>query len=331
MILISYGTRPEYIKVKSLIMNLNNVKTLFTGQHTTLIGEHSRTYSIEITSMCENRLNDIICSILKHSYVFKDINYVLVQGDTTSALAVALSAFNHGVKVIHLEAGLRTHDINDPYPEEMNRQLISRIATINLCPTENNKQNLINEQSRGQIFVTGNTGLDNIDPSGCTYENIVIITMHRRDNIDLMHEWFTEINNIAGIYKDLKFVFPIHPSPAVRKHKHLLTNVDVIEPITHGEMIGLLKRCKFVISDSGSLGCEENAFLHKKAIVPRKKTERPETLGTTSFLCEKPSMLLPLVEKINNDYIVDSSIVCPYGSGNSWKTIKEIFTKLEIC
>lgn len=328
MILISYGTRPEYIKVKSLIMHFNNVKTLFTGQHTTLIGEHSPSYSIEISSTCENRLNDIVCSILKHSYVFKDIEYVLVQGDTTSAMAVALSAFNHGIKVIHLEAGLRTYDINDPYPEELNRQIISRIASIHLCPTEQNKQNLMNEHTHGQIFVTGNTGIDNIDKSGCTYENIVLITMHRRDNIDIMHEWFTEINKVATIYKDIKFIFPMHPNTQIRKHKHLLTNVEVIEPVSHDEMIGLLKRCKFCVSDSGGIA-EESSFLSKKVIVCRRKTERPETLGISSFMCLKPSLLLSEVEKINNDYVVNSP--CPYGDGNSWVKIREVFIKLGIC
>lgn len=129
MLLICYGTRPEYIKVKSLIETLSNTLTLFTGQHTNLIKEHQPTYSLQIENISNNRLNDIIASILKYTHIFQNVEYVLVQGDTTSALAVALSAFNNGIKVIHLEAGLRTNISNDPFPEEMNRQLITRIAT----------------------------------------------------------------------------------------------------------------------------------------------------------------------------------------------------------
>lgn len=125
----------------------------------------------------ENRLNNIMCNILKNTHIFTGINKVLVQGDTTTALAIAISAFNNGLKVIHLEAGLRSNDLKDPYPEEANRQLISRIADIHLCPTEFNKENLLKENVKGQIYVTGNTGLDNISKDGCEYGNQVLITM----------------------------------------------------------------------------------------------------------------------------------------------------------
>jgi UDP-N-acetylglucosamine 2-epimerase len=149
-------------------------------------------YTLEINSTAyKNRLNEIVINILKHTHIFENIEYVLVQGDTTTALAMALSAFHHNKKVIHLEAGLRTHNIEDPFPEEANRQMISRLAQIHLCPTELNKQNLLEEGIKeSNIFVVGNTGLDNIDRSNCVYENKVLITLHRRNNLPIMDRWF---------------------------------------------------------------------------------------------------------------------------------------------
>jgi len=129
-ILICYGTRPEYIKVKSLIDHVPNIETLCVYQHTDLLNHvENPTFAIKINEITNNRLNNIIISILS-SVSFDNISYVLVQGDTTTALALALSAFNNNVKVIHLEAGLRTYDKNNPYPEEINRQIISKIADV---------------------------------------------------------------------------------------------------------------------------------------------------------------------------------------------------------
>lgn len=331
--LVCFGTRPEYIKVKSLIDNLPYIKTLFTGQHVDLIkhvvDDLQINYKIVINDQTDNRLNDIICSILKHNYIFKNIDYVIVQGDTASAFAVALAAFNCQKKVIHLEAGLRTHNIHDPYPEELNRQLISRIANIHLCPTEQNKQNLINEQIHLQsdIYVVGNTGLDNLNTNNCNYTNKVLITMHRRDNVELIEEWFKCFEQIAIKYSDLEFILPLHPNPDIRKHAHLLKHVHTIEPLKHEKMIFLLKQTRFVISDSGGLQ-EEASFFKKKIIVCRKTTERPETLNITSIMCKEPNQLSNIVDKMYNDYIVDSNTICPYGDGAAWKKIDLILKSI---
>jgi UDP-N-acetylglucosamine 2-epimerase (non-hydrolysing) len=227
-ILICFGTRPEFIKVKSLIDNLKNIKTCFTGQHKDLLKNIKVDYELNMDdNISENRLNNIMANIFKYSYIFDDIDYVLVQGDTTTACAIALSAFNHGKKIIHLEAGLRSCDLKDPFPEEMNRQVISRIADIHLCPTEFNKQNLEKENVSGKIYVVGNTGLDNIDKSGCEYGNQVLITMHRRDNHEIMDKWFEEIEKIANKYPEIEFMIPLHPNPNVQKHKHIFNKEDV--------------------------------------------------------------------------------------------------------
>lgn len=327
MLLICYGTRPEYIKVRSLIEHIKDSVSLFTGQHETLIGEHTPTFTITIENESTNRLNNIVSSILKHPEIFKNISYVLVQGDTTSAFAIALSAFHCGIPIIHLEAGLRTY-MHDPYPEEMNRCMISKIATYHLCPTSSNKQNLLNEKINPQhIFISGNTGLDNIEPNNITYDDCVLITMHRRENLESLFDWFVALNSIARKYPHINFIFPMHPNPIITQYRYLLTNVNVIEPLNHVSMINLLKKVKLIISDSGGLQ-EEASYLNKKIIVCRKTTERPETLGHSSFLCISPFHLSELVDyHINTPEIL---FECPYGNGHAWKNIISIFTELKI-
>lgn len=318
-LLICFGTRPEYIKVRSLIENME-VKTMFTGQHINLLKGVKVDYRIKIEDKTRNRLNDIVSSIMSRSDIFEEVTDVLIQGDTTSAMAVALSAFHNKCRVIHLEAGLRTHDIHDPFPEEMNRQLISRMATINLCPTEWNKENLRREGVSGKIVVVGNTGLDNIEKEGCNYGSTVLITMHRRDNHAMMKEWFQTISKIAKKYEDLEFIIPIHPNPNVMKHIDKLEGVTVIEPIPHNKLIKILKEVRFVISDSGGLQ-EEASYLNKKIIVCRRGTERPESMGTHSILCKYPNELEAIVEEIHNNYEIEKE--CPYGDGKAWKKIKD--------
>jgi len=250
-ILICFGTRPEYIKVKSLIDNLQNAKTCFTGQHKDLLKNINIDYKLSMNKeLSENRLNNIFSNILSYN-IFDDTEYVMVQGDTSTACAIALSAFNHGKKIIHLEAGLRSGNLKDPYPEEMNRQVIGRLADIHLCPTEFNKENLLKENVSGKIHVVGNTGLDNISKEGCEYNNQVLITMHRRDNHHNMDKWFEELEKLANKYSDIEFMIPLHPNPNVQKHKDIFKKVKVVEPMSHNDLVEYVKKCKFVISDSG--------------------------------------------------------------------------------
>lgn len=328
MFLICFGTRPEYIKVKSLIDNLTNIKTCFTGQHKDLLEGIKIDIRLDNFELTSNRLNDIIINTLQNSKIFNGIKYVIVQGDTTTAFSIALSAFNNKIKVIHLEAGLRTYDINDPYPEELNRQLISRIANIHLCPTELNKQNLIFEGIKDNIYVTGNTGLDNIDKKNIFYGNKVIITLHRRDNHHNINEWFKTLEKIANNNSDLEFILPIHPNPNVQKYRYIFNKVKVIEPVSHSTMINLLKECKFIISDSGGIQ-EEASFLNKKIIICRNFTERPEVLKSEhGILCNLPSKLEELFNKMKEDYIIDKP--CPFGDGFAYKKIVNILKNLNL-
>jgi len=320
-ILICFGTRPEYIKVKSLIDNLSNIKTCFTGQHVDLLKDIEVDYKLTMNQeLSENRLNNIFSNILAYN-IFDDIDYVMVQGDTSTACAMALSAFNYGKKIIHLEAGLRSGNLKDPFPEEMNRQVIGRLTNIHLCPTEFNKENLVRENVSGEIHVVGNTGLDNISKGDCEYNNQVLITMHRRDNHHNMHKWFGEIEKIANKYPEIEFKVPLHPNPNVQKHKDIFKRVKVVEPMSHSNLIEYVKKCKFVISDSGGLQ-EECSYLNKKIIVCRKTTERPESIGIHSFMCGEPEALEVLIDTINKNYKVDAK--CPYGNGKSWEKIINI-------
>ena len=325
MILLAYGTRPEYIKIKPLIhefdINGFQYKTLFTGQHKDLLKEQIVDYQIDIPEDTNNRLDNIIKSTMNvFDWILDDITHVLVQGDTTSVLAVALSAFNHGIKVIHLEAGLRTYDKQNPYPEETNRRIVSTIADVHLCPTLANVNNLLNEKIEGNIFHVGNTVLDNLLPykDRCDYTNKVLITMHRRENHDWMDKWFQEINKLAKFHTNLEFILPLHPNPNVQKHKHLLTHVNVVEPMSHDELLNLLIKTRLVITDSGGIQ-EECSFFNKKCLTCRKVTERPEALGQSTFMVEAPYDLVEVFMKHVDDYEINYD--CPFGDGKASEKI----------
>jgi len=322
MILLCFGTRPEWLKIKPLIKSLNNYQLLFTGQHPDLLKNIKVDYKITIRGN-SNRLDQLISDCLLQ---FPEGNFdsVLVQGDTASAFACAVAAFNRKKKIYYLEAGLRSYNLDHPYPEEGYRQMISRISDVNLCPTELSFNNLVNEKVNGNHYIVGNTVLDNLLPykDKCEYTNKVLVTLHRRENHHWMDKWFIEINNLAKENPNLEFILPIHPNPNVQKHKHLLTNINVIDPLMHSELLDILVKCKFVISDSGGLQ-EEGSFFNKKVIVCRKTTERPEGLDTGHLImCETPNSLNKHFGNINKNYYISNK--CPYGDGKSSFKIKKI-------
>jgi UDP-N-acetylglucosamine 2-epimerase len=335
-LLIVFGTRPEYLKIKPLVEELGKRKlefyTAFTSQHKDIVPND---FPISVTlpepQAVGNRLVAVLAmTTFNLSQVLEanpQIKYVLVQGDTTSALAGALAAMNNKREVIHLEAGLRTFDTENPYPEEFNRLLISKMSSFHFCPTEMNEKNLRHEKTNGRTFVVGNTILDTLTQylPEVEYNNQIIITLHRRENHDKIDIWFKEINRLAKIYDDYEFILPLHPNPNVQKHKDILTNVKVIPPLDHTEFIKKLVKCKMVISDSGGIQ-EECSFFKKKVIVCRKVTERPESVGTTSILCSDPEKLVSLFAL--NNYKTDmSDVICPYGDGTSSKQIVDIFER----
>ena len=326
MILISFGTRPEYIKVKPLLDAFKgniDYKLLLVGQHTDLLSDVTEEYISVSVEDGPNRLDSIVSSLLNNDDIFEGVDAVLVQGDTTSALSLALAAFHRQKKIIHLEAGLRTYDLDNPYPEEFNRQAISRMSSINLCPTLESHDNLAAEKVPGACYVVGNTVLDNIVHIEPKYTNKVVVTMHRRENHDLIPEWFSILDKVAQEKKDLEFILPIHPNPNVNKHRDILKHVKVVDAMQHDEFTKLLSECKFVITDSGGLQ-EESSFFRKKCIVCRKTTERIEGMGVFSFLCMGTEDLPGLISWVDDDHIPHEDEECPYGDGQSAKTICKI-------
>ena len=287
-IMVCFGTRPEVIKLAPVIDALSSREisfmTVFTGQHESLFDDVASLIPLPDVScdiMEEGQSpSDVMSRILSrmpHYYDRFKPKIVVVQGDTTTAAAVALSAYYHGLPVGHVEAGLRTHDLSAPFPEELNRQLIARIAQLNWAPTSKARENLKAEGCDG-IIVTGNTVIDS-----CLQRNLkvkygdkVLVTLHRRENFgEKMASLFRQVEQFARENPQLEFIFPMHPNPQVMKHRNLLEAVVVVDPLNYDDLLELLSKVRFVISDSGGIQ-EECAAFQKKVLVCRKKTERPE-------------------------------------------------------
>jgi UDP-N-acetylglucosamine 2-epimerase (non-hydrolysing) len=333
-IAICFGTRPEIIKLAPVISELKKqgipYKTIFTGQHKELYEDvkfliDEPDYRLEIMKHNQS-LNDILSSIsLKLPAILKEIDakLLIVQGDTSTVLTAALVAFHEKIKVGHVEAGLRTHDIYNPYPEEANRQLVSRIAHFNWAPTNNSKQNLLNEGIQN-VSTTGNTVIDTCQSFDfpILYKKKILITLHRRENFGVpMEKMFREIEELAKENPQFEFIFPMHPNPHVQKLKPLLSSVKIIDPLGYKEMIELLSSCFCVISDSGGIQEECGAF-NKRILVCRTTTERPE--GVTAGFAK----LIGTEIKSNFDWVTNPTPwegENPYGSGKaSQKIVEEI-------
>lgn len=322
-ILAVFGTRPEYLKIKSVVeASKNKIKTLFVGQHTNIINFGTSDYYIDIENSCSNRLNSIFEQIFKKiESIISEFDAILIQGDTATVAATAMVAYHLRKKIIYLESGLRTYDLDNPFPEEGYRQMVSRIADINLCPTKLSAKNLKKEKVKGSIYITGNTSLDNLIQykKNTSYQNKILITLHRNENLPIIKFWLSEIDKLAEKYKDIEFVYPVHPNPSIKNEAENCKYIKKIEPLQHSELLDILKDCKFVITDSGGIQ-EEACFLNKKIIVCRKTTERPEGIHSGHiYICEKPESLKHHFLKINNDFLISKK--CPYGNGKSAKKI----------
>lgn len=318
-ILAVYGTRPEYLKIKPVVEKSNDkIKTCFIKQHTNIIDFGKSDFSIEIENTCTNRLNSIFSQIfLKAEACFSEFDSILIQGDTATVAASALVAYHLKKKIIYLESGLRTYDLDNPYPEEGYRQMIARIADINLCPTKLSAKNLKKEKTKGEIYVVGNTSLDNLIEikKHTTYDNKILITLHRNENLQIINDWLVEIDKFAKKHKELEFIFPVHPNPIIVEASKKLTSITTCEPLQHNNLLNILKDVRFVVTDSGGIQ-EEGSFLNKKIIVCRKTTERPEGIESGHLiLCQHPKDFSSLAEIINSNYKIKKK--CPYGDGKS--------------
>jgi UDP-N-acetylglucosamine 2-epimerase (non-hydrolysing) len=324
MISIFYGTRPEYIKLYKLYTEMKNAnfecELVKVNQHTTLIEDCYFDRLVDITTTDTNRLNSIIQQTLNSKLFASNTTHVIVQGDTATSFGIALNAFHNKIKIIHIEAGLRTWDKENPYPEETYRKCISNMADVHFCVSELNKQILQNEKVNGTIHVVGNTVLDNLDTENVFYGNIVPITLHRRENKDRIEKILKAIDEVALNFKHLHFVYIKHPSINVDDD---FKNIFVMPPQSYPKMINLLKQSKFIITDSGGIQ-EEASFFKKRTIVVRKETERKEGLEIFSVLAFEPIYIRECIKDFDKYYEVSET--CPYGDG---KAVEKIIKTLK--
>jgi len=337
MILIAYGTRPEIIKLFPLVREFERqglpFKTLFSDQHLDLYNDvkdlmPEPDYFLKTADPPPQTLADSfcrMCSEFEKVVIGESFDLVIVQGDTTTACAIAAVSFYNETRVAHIEAGLRTYDLSSPFPEEANRRMISQVAYLNFAPTERAFLNLQKEGVRN-VFLTGNTIVDALDffNYGRSFSNTALITIHRRENHKQMRAIFNELNEAATNHPAIQFIFPIHPNPNVQKFRTLLKgdNLRVIEPVGYPEMLRYISDAGFIISDSGGLQ-EEAVYFGKKILIVRKNTERPETvesgLGKLVGLdiVENIGWALKPSDPPENN---------PFGEGDSCRKISEIIT-----
>lgn len=326
-ILIIYGTRPEYLKLKKII-ELGNFKSLHIKQHSDIINFGNPDFILDIENKTD-RLNSVFSNIFyKLPEIIKDFDSILIQGDTATVCASALCAFNLRKKIIYLESGLRTYDLENPFPEEGYRQMVARIADINLCPTELSKKNLLNEFIFKNIHVVGNTSLDNLleYKNKISYSNKILVTLHRNENIPIIHDWIKEIEKAANIFDNFEFIFPSHPNPIIKSAcDNICRKVKVTKSLEHSELLDILSNCRFVITDSGGIQ-EEASFLNKKTIVCRKYTERIEGIESGhSILCEDPILLIDKIDNIIENYKINK--ISPYGDGQSSERVLKLINE----
>lgn len=358
-VLSVFGTRPEAIKMAPLVLELQRHEEIeslvcITAQHREMLDSVmeqfglTADYDLDIMSKGQD-LTDITMRVLdKMRAVLREAkpDVVLVHGDTTTTFAGALAAFYEKIPVGHVEAGLRTFDRWSPFPEEMNRSLVGRIATLHFAPTASNEGNLKREAVAGSLYVTGNTVIDamaytvrgeqfaspelnEIDFDG---KRLIALTCHRRENYgEPMAQIFTAVATLAKRNPDILIVYPVHLSPIVREaaQKYLggIENVRLIEPLDAMDMHRLMAKSFFVMTDSGGIQ-EEAPALGKPVLVLRRETERPEAVeaGTVKLAGTKTDVILSLAQELLDSreaYDAMAKAVNPYGDGHACPRIAQ--------
>ena len=366
--MLVFGTRPEAIKMCPLVKEFQKRGDEFetivcvTGQHREMLDQVLKIFEvapdIDLNIMKQGQdLTDVTVRILTGMRdVFKECrpDVVLVHGDTTTSTAAALAAFYAQIPVGHVEAGLRTHNIYSPWPEEMNRQVTGRIAAYNFAPTPLSEKNLIEEKAMGKIYVTGNTVIDALhlvvnklktDAELAKEQDavllnagydvtrladgkkLVLITGHRRENFgDGFIRMVTAMKDLSEKYPEVDFVYPMHLNPNVRKPIHEVFGEDLsrpnfffIEPLQYLEFVHLMSKSTIVLTDSGGIQ-EEAPGLGKPVLVMRDTTERPEALeaGTVKLVGTDYDKIVSEVSALLDDaayYDTMSQAVNPYGDG----------------
>ena len=378
-VMLVFGTRPEAIKMCPLVKEFQKHPDEFetivcvTGQHREMLDQVLKIFDVtpdyDLNIMKQGQdLTDVTARVLTGLRdVFKECrpDVVLVHGDTTTSTAGALAAFYAQIPVGHVEAGLRTHNIYSPWPEEMNRQITGRIATYNFAPTPLSEQNLIAEKAHGNIYVTGNTVIDALhmvveklrtdatlakeqdkvlmdagyDVSRLAGgKKLVLITGHRRENFgDGFIRMVTAMKDLSEKYTDVDFVYPMHLNPNVRKPIHEVFGEDLsrpnfffIEPLQYLEFVHLMNKANIVLTDSGGIQ-EEAPGLGKPVLVMRDTTERPEALasGTVHLVGTDYDKIVGEVSTLLDDataYETMSKAVNPYGDGQACRRIVSVLS-----
>ncbi|SRR5579883_2459397 len=358
---IILGTRPEAIKLAPVIQVFQrsldfNLQVILTGQHREMVEQVMQlfhlqaNYDLEIMQPKQS-LSDITCRSLQGLEKLFQVNkpdIVLVQGDTTTAFAATLAAFYHKIPVGHVEAGLRTDDLFNPYPEEANRRLISQLTQLHFAPTPKACENLKNSGVLGEIHLTGNTVIDallNVAASapscnipGLEWDNyrVLLSTVHRRENWGQPLQGIAEgFLQILDKFPDTALLLPLHRNPIVREPlQNLLGNhprIFLTDPLDYGELVGAIMRSHLLLTDSGGLQ-EEAPSLGKPVLVLRDTTERPEavTAGTAKLVGTKPeNIVAAAVELLSQPaaYVAMANAINPFGDGHAAERILEIVKK----
>lgn len=377
-VMLVFGTRPEAIKMCPLIKefqkHIDEFETIVcvTGQHREMLDQVLTIFDVkpdyDLNIMKPGQdLYDVTARVLTGMRnVFRQCkpDVVLVHGDTTTSTAAALAAFYQQIPVGHVEAGLRTHNIYSPWPEEINRQITSRIATYNFSPTSLSEKNLLEEKLQGNIYVTGNTVIDALHMvieklksdnilakeqdkilASAGYDvnrlkegkKLVLITGHRRENFgDGFIRMVTAMKDLSKKYPNVDFVYPMHLNPNVRKpirevfddNLRDLSNFFFIEPLQYLEFVYLMEKSTIVLTDSGGIQ-EEAPGLGKPVLVMRDTTERPEALsnGTVHLVgtdYDKIMTEVSILLEDENAYAKMSQAVNPYGDGKACDRIVRI-------
>ena len=353
-----FGTRPEAIKMAPLALELQRREGLeslicVTAQHREMLDSVMSCFGIkadaDLNIMGKNQtLTDVTVRALKGlagCFAEFEPDLVLVHGDTSTTFSAALAAFYAKIPVGHVEAGLRTYDRYSPFPEEMNRCLVGRLATMHFAPTAKNADNLRREAVTGDIFVTGNTVIDamkyTVTGEGFTSpeltkvdfsKRVIAMTCHRRENYgEPMKNIFSAVRELALEHPEIEIVYPVHLSPIVRNaaNEHLagLSNVHLIEPLDAMDMHRLMSASYMVMTDSGGIQ-EEAPALGKPVLVLRKETERPEAVaaGTVKLSgVDRDDILRDANELLCSDEAYErmARAVNPYGDGNACARISD--------
>lgn len=357
-IMTIFGTRPEAIKMCPLVLELKKnknfeVKVCVTGQHKEMLDQVLTEFGIipdyNLNIMKTNQtLAEITSSILLElDLVLEQYkpDLVLVHGDTTTTYASALSCFYKGIKIGHVEAGLRTWNIYSPFPEEFNRKSVSIVSDFHFAPTESSKKNLLGEGINNErIFVTGNTVIDALkttvkedysseDIKWASDSKIILLTAHRRENWGKpLKNIFSAVNEITKEFDDVKVIYPMHLNPKVRELALEVLGknekVRLIDPLEVFDFHNYINKSYLIITDSGGIQ-EEAPSLGKPVLVVRDTTERPEGIeaGTLKLIGTNKSRVIEEIRKLlnnNEEYEKMAKANNPYGDGNASKRISEI-------